>query len=130
MNKIDSFFESSLSTCKTLQLSLIPNIPGIDETVNHKLVSYNLKETVSGYLLELNLENLATKEQYTYTYNDIQKIEENGSSTHQNQKYYIYCLNRRLYSDEHSDQLLDGSKLDISYEDNSYIDMYRIMTSK
>ncbi|GAB6453491.1 hypothetical protein C2L96_13850 [Bacillus cereus] len=130
MNKIDSFFESSLSTCKTLQLSLIPNIPGIDETVSFKLLSYNLKETVSGYLLELNLENLETKEQYTYTYNDIQKIEENGSSTHQNQKYYIYCLNRRLYSDKHRDQLLDGSKLDISYEDNSYIDMYRIMTSK
>lgn len=73
MNKIDSFFESSLSTCKTLQLSLIPNIPGIDETVSFKLLSYNLKETVSGYLLELNLENLETKEQYTYTYNDIQK---------------------------------------------------------
>ncbi|PEP80702.1 hypothetical protein CN581_14505 [Bacillus toyonensis] len=130
MNKIDSFFEASLSTCNTLQLSLIPNMPGIDETVNHKLVSYNLKETVSGYLLELNLENPETKEQYTFTYNDIQKIEENGSSTHQNQKYYIYCLNRRLYNDANHDELLDGRNLDVSYEDNSYIDVYRIKTSK
>ncbi|UNK35291.1 hypothetical protein MNO09_10845 [Bacillus sp. N5-665] len=130
MRKIDSFFESSLSNCNTLQLSLIPNIPGKEETVNHKLVSYNLKETVSGYLLELNLENLETKEQYTFTYNDIQKIEENRASTHQNQKYYIYCLNRRLYNDKHSDTLLDGRNLAVSYENNSYIDTYRIMTSK
>ncbi|MBH0358223.1 hypothetical protein U9R71_25735 [Bacillus toyonensis] len=128
MNKIDNFFESSLSTCKTLQLSLIPNFPGIEETENHKLVSYNLKETVSGYLLELNLENLETNEQYTFTYNDIQKIEGHGSSTYH--KYYIYCLNRRLYNEEHSDKLLDGRSLDVSYEDNSYVDTYRIMISK
>ncbi|PFJ10220.1 hypothetical protein COD67_21675 [Bacillus cereus] len=128
MNKIDSFFESSLSTCKTLQLSLIPNFPGIEETENHKLVSYNLKETVSGYLLELNLENLETNEQYTFTYNDIQKIEGHGNSTYH--KYYIYCLNRRLYNDKHSDKLLDGRSLSVSYEDNSYVDTYRIMISK
>ncbi|MEH7464179.1 hypothetical protein V7166_19465, partial [Bacillus thuringiensis] len=122
MHRIDSFFESSLSTCKTLQLSLIPNIPGKEETVPHKLVSYNLKETVSGFLLELNLENIETKEQYIFTYNDIQKIEYYGGFTHQNQKYYIYCLNKHLYNIQHSNELLDGRKLNVSYKDNDYID--------
>lgn len=130
MHRIDSFFESSLSTCKTLQLSLIPNIPGKEETVPHKLVSYNLKETVSGFLLELNLENIETKEQYIFTYNDIQKIEYYGGFTHQNQKYYIYCLNKHLYNIQHGNELLDGRKLNVSYKDNDYIDIYRIMIYK
>lgn len=130
INKIDSFFESALSTCKTLQLSLIPNIPGKEETVPHKLVSYNLKEIVTGYLLELHLENMETNEQYIFTYNDIQKIEYHGGSTHRNQKYYIYSLNKRLYNTQHSNELLDGRKLDVSYDDNCYIDIYRITIFK
>jgi hypothetical protein len=94
LKNFDPFFETDLKNYKIAQLSLTPGVPGKDEVINHQIISHQMLETKSGRLLLIDLKNLDTGEEYTYSYPDIQKIDVNSNSNPEFQKYYITCLNR------------------------------------
>lgn len=95
-NKIDPFFESSLRKSQAIYVSTQPEVPGKDEKIRHKLLSHNFIQTTTGLTLFLDLHNTETKEEYTYSFPDIQDVVENSSSTAKNQKYYLHCLDRAI----------------------------------
>ncbi|MEC1648735.1 hypothetical protein [Bacillus halotolerans] len=90
MKKLESCFD----LFNIVQLSKVPNIPDVDERVDHIILGYDLIETATGLLLLIDLKNSDNNARYTYSYPDIQSIELNNSSGPKFQKWYLNCLDR------------------------------------
>ncbi|WP_182917003.1 hypothetical protein [Bacillus sp. PK3_68] len=84
-----NFLQADLEKNPIVQLSVSPDIPAQDETINHKVLKYEVLDTKTGSLLLLQLRNLETGEEYTYSFPDIKYVEQIN-----NNKYYLHCLNR------------------------------------
>ncbi|MCG3418979.1 hypothetical protein [Oceanobacillus jordanicus] len=132
---IDVFFKNDLQTSKTVELSMYPNIPGIDEVIQHKLLGHQLIETKNGYLLLLDLENPDTEEKYTYSFADIKEVDPQNFSQDFS-KYYLYCYNRAIEIKKNGlrELLESGVKLTEDQHDllnsSEEIDTYRILFKK
>jgi hypothetical protein len=107
--KFDPFFRGDLDDAKYLNLCTNPEIPNSDESIKHKLKSYQFIEAVTGYTLIVSLINPETNEEYNFIYPDIQLITMNDNSNIKFQKYYLKCLNKH---------------------NSNKFDTYRIMTYK
>ncbi|WP_280146575.1 hypothetical protein P5494_005415 [Bacillus velezensis] len=96
---IDPMLIDCLQSYKNIQLSADPDIPGLDETINHTIKGHDIIETKTGSLLLVHLKNPENDEEYTYSYPDIVKTElVNHSDRHD--KWYIYSLDRSEFKHE------------------------------
>ena len=89
------FLKEDLHIGATIQVSLTPGVPGLDEQINHEVISCDFKETKSGLLLLMELKNKENKESYVYAFPDIQNIEMHSHAS----KYYLYSIDRGKLSD-------------------------------